>query len=70
MQPPSFMPEYTKVLIPVLYHGPITCAVTNVICVAIDMVQGAHNPHMPILGMNALNGFAQFAQRMTGLNVI
>ena len=43
---------YTVVLLRVLR--------TNVICVAIDVVQGTH---MPILGMNALNEFVQFATK-------
>ena len=67
------MLEYTDVFIPVCTVA-VACGVcTNVICVAIifnalvGVMQGAHTH---ILGMNPLNGFVRFAQRMTRLNVI
>ena len=67
------MLEYTDVLIPVCTVVLLCVVCTNVICVAIifnalvGVMQGAHTH---ILGINPLNGFVWFAQRMTRLNVM
>ena len=72
-QSPSFMPEYTDVLIPVLHHRTIAykcdlcCYDLQGYCRHGTRCTYAHPWE------NALNGFVQFAQyynRMTSLNVI